>query len=491
MQSTFTPRLLTTLTLLGGLLVVVVPLLALSFYNHPSPADEYCFADTARHYGFWQAQKFYYDGWSGRFFPNFLVHSSPLVWGWHDGYKLYPILLLVLLFVSFFALIRQFVKGTYQTPAQLLMASAFLLLFLADLGTVSEFMYWYCGICYSLTCVLFLFLMALLLWHSRDKFRFRPGVVLVETLLVIAIVGSSEPSLVMVASLLGLLLLSQLVYHRIVPTVLIGLIGAGIVSGFFMLQAPGNLVRLHTYPQSQHFNASLIGTLKFGVSYLRLHLFRTPLLPLTLLYLPVAYQLTAGRTAARSVLAIHPLLSFAQWSATLGVLIFMHFWAVGIPPVLRLLNVINLVFLLGWFYNLTLWVRVLHNRVPIPQVSWSLVSVACAGLLTTLYKNPNVRLTYGDWLSGRAGMYSRAMDQRYQALAQSRADTVWLSPLPVSPASLVMDDIRQDPQHLWNRCMAGYYGKKNIQLRPDPTEVQVAHHRAIPHLVRQRRGVPN
>ena len=58
--------------------ITIVPIGILAFYNHPSVADDYCFAYMTRDAGFWAAQKFYYEGWSGRYFSNMIFHATPL-----------------------------------------------------------------------------------------------------------------------------------------------------------------------------------------------------------------------------------------------------------------------------------------------------------------------------------------------------------------------------------------------------------------------------
>ena len=55
------------------------PLAVLSYYNHPSAADDYCFAYMTRDYGAWYAAKFYFNHWTGRYFASYLFHLTPLL----------------------------------------------------------------------------------------------------------------------------------------------------------------------------------------------------------------------------------------------------------------------------------------------------------------------------------------------------------------------------------------------------------------------------
>ncbi|QJW88692.1 hypothetical protein HNV11_04520 [Spirosoma taeanense] len=460
--------------LVSFVLILFVPLVVLSFYNHPSPADDYCFANTAMQYGFWRAQQFYYDGWSGRFFHNFLVHSSPLTIGWYDGYKIYPIILLALLLLGFYALASQWLYR-FGKGLKLALAAGLFVGFMATLAGLPEFLYWYAGMaCYSLSVVLFLFLLATLLAHQRHGFGLHPGYLVGEGLLITAIVGSSETSMVMVISLLAMVAFGELLQRRRVSATILVLLGVGAVACYYLLAAPGNAVRMASNPNSSNIPLTLISSLRFAVTYLGHQLFLTPLLPLSLLYIPVAYQLTGLCSPAQPLppyLRLHPVWALLHGGATVLALISLHFFGVGIPPVPRLINIINLVFWLSWGYNLTLWVVALRPRLRPDR--WAGVArpiVLTALVLTALAVGfgPVLPVAYGDWLSGRAAQYDQAMQQRYDQLTLSTDGPAQLAPLPFYPASLFLEDVKNDPQHLWNRCWADYYHKKTIVLNEAP-----------------------
>ncbi|MGF7214904.1 hypothetical protein GGR92_001044 [Spirosoma lacussanchae] len=468
---------LVTLVLTSLSLVLTVPLVALSFYNHPSPADDYCFANTAMQYGFWEAQQFYYDGWSGRFFHNFVVHSSPLTIGWYTGYKIYPILLLALLLLSFYALARQWVAdnasgGSGRQTASLALAAGLFVGFIASLAGLPEFMYWYAGMaCYSMSAVFFLALLATLIAHQRQGFGLSPGYLLAESLLIAGIVGSSETSMVMVMSVLGLITLGELIQRRRLSATVLILLGVGAISCYYLMAAPGNAVRMASNPNSSNIPHTVLSSLRYAVGYLSHQLLKTPLLPLSLLYLPLAWQLTAKPLPA--YLRLHPIWGLLHGGATVLVLISLHFYGVGIPPVTRLVNLINLLFWLSWGYNLTLLMVVLRHRfaTSFPKSYAQTLAVAALGwvlIATGLWSVTPV--AYGDWLSGRAAQYDQAMQQRYAQFAQTDATNGQVAPLPVYPASLFLEDVKNDPKHLWNRCWADYYHKKTVVLTDHSTE---------------------
>ena len=350
-------------------LAISLPLVVLAFYNHPSPTDDYCFANTSMRYGFWESQQIYYDGWSGRFFHNFIVHGSPLTFGWLAGYKVYPIVLLILLALSFYAFASQWLHGSFGTRAKLGLAAGLFVGFMATLASLAEFLYWYAGMaCYSLSGVFLLFLLAVLLAHQRRGFGWQPGYIILESLLLTGIIGSSETSMVMGMSVVGLIAVGELIQRRRLSVAILVLLGVGIISCYFLIKAPGNAIRMGMNPNSANIPLTLLSSLKYAAGYVARQLFLTPLLPLSILYLPIAYKLTATRPLP-AYLRLHPLLALLHGAATVLVLISLHFYAVGVPPAHRLVNIINLVFWLSWGYNLTLWAAASHARLQ--PVSWS------------------------------------------------------------------------------------------------------------------------
>ncbi|CAN5516633.1 hypothetical protein BH09BAC4_BH09BAC4_33420 [soil metagenome] len=452
-------------------LVIIVPLIALATYNHPSPTDDYCFANTALHFGFWQAQQFYYDGWSGRFFQNFIVHANPLVIRWLGGFKVFPVVILILLLSGCYALASQWLYRFFGRDVKLALTLGIFIGFVTVLPSVSAYMFWYTGMTtYGLSSILVLFFLAILLAHQHRGFGLQPGYILGESFLVVAIIGSSETTMMMVMSVLGLMTLVELIQRRKVSATTLILLVVAAISCYYLLKAPGNFVRMGGNPNSRDISLTLVSSLRYAAAYVPRQLLLTPWVPLLLLYLPIAWKLVGSyRTTAElpSYLRVHPLLGLLHGSATVLVMISLHFYGVGIPPIPRLINLINLTFWLSFLYNATLLVVALRHRfqpaVIMPYLR-PLMLVAVVWAVISSLVGSMLPVVYGDWLSGRAAQYDRAMQERYDQLAGSPSPEGVLSPLPVYPASLYIEDIQANPEHLWNRCWAEYFHKKTIRL---------------------------
>ena len=459
--------------LTGCLLLVSIPLIWLAFYNHPSIVDDYCFAYTVMRFGVWESQKMYYDGWTGRYFHNFIVHTSPLIWQWFGAYTVFPILLLTALWTGFFALIRQLGRAVLTTAEQIAIASGVCFLYITQLRSIAEFFYWYTGLAgYSLACVFLLFLIGIFIAHHRQQTGWKSPFLMLEALLVLAIIGSSETWMVVMLSCLGFWALLSLIYHRTIPvTLIILLVWAGICS-YAMVQAPGNAIRMGGNRLSQDMVFSALEAAKFGLIYFRDLVFQSAILPLSLLFVPIAYRLTDSRNPARAYFAIHAWLALGFYLGLLFILTFLHFWAVGVPPVARLLNVVNLVWVVGWFYTLTVFGRIFRGTIGkwtlLLRYQWPMVLAVTVVLGLQGYRNTNFRLTYEDLRYGRAQKYHQAMTARYQLMTSARADTVVLPPLPVLPVSLALDDLSYRSGDMFNDCWAGYFYRKGAKLHKIP-----------------------
>lgn len=465
------------LVLFAGILLL--PLIALATYNHPSPTDDYCFTNTVLHYGFWQAQQFYYDGWTGRYFHNFIVHTNPLVIGWYGGYKVYPIVFLAILVSGFYALASQWLYRTAEVGIKLALAAGLFIGFIATIGGIPEYFYWYTGLAsYGLSSALFLLLLATLLAHQRQGFTWKSGYILIESLLVTAIIGSSEMTMVLVVSILCLLAFVDLLQRRRLSGTILILLGVAVVSCFYLFKAPGNAIRMGGNPNSSNIPLTLTSSLRYAANYVVRQLVVTPWLPLSVLYLPVAWQFvgalygTSGQYRnLPAYLRVHPLLGMLHGLTTVLALISLHFYGVGIPPIPRLINVVNLTFWLSWLYNLTLWVVVLRYRLlPSYWLTYARPIALAAFIWAVLATSfgPLLPVVYGDWLSGRAAQYDREMQHRYALLAKPGPATAVIAPLSHYPASLFLEDLHDNPQHLWNRCWADFFQKKTIILADSP-----------------------
>lgn len=462
---------------LAGVSVVVlfllayVPLLVLSFHNHPSAADDYCFADTAVRHGFWPAQIYYYNGWTGRYFSNMLVHANPLVWPWYDGFRLIPAFAVTALLLALYAFVGEVLRDQPRPTRLMATGLAFYVLMVALPSTVEGFFWTAAVASYTVPTILTLYLLAVLLrWYRLPPGRFRTLTSVWAGVLVFASVGSGETNLLLLVLLLLAMAGYRLVFQRKIDGFLAYLIGVALVSTWLVFRAPGNAIRLGSNQIEGSFVASALSTLRWLIRSGLTWLVQTPVLPLSLFWLPVAVRLNRVSSSVRALFHVPAALLTLLLGGLLFVLMFPSVYGLGVPPG-RVLNLTYFVFLLGWFYALTVWSGWLVQRGG-ALARWLTNGARSAGWVAVLAAvwvvgsaglSPSLRQIYGDLLSGDAATYDREMTERHRQLTNS-ADTLRLAPISVYPPSLFVEDVKPNGRHWWNRCQAGYYGHQAILL---------------------------
>ncbi|GAB2581807.1 DUF6056 family protein [Spirosoma areae] len=470
---------LATVIVIFLFLLACVPLLLLSFHNHPSAADDYCFADTAMRYGFWQAQKFYYDGWTGRYFSNMLVHGSPLTWGWYDGYRFIPALMVIALVGALYALVCELLRGESLKNSLLATGLLFFLIVLALQSTVEAFFWTAAVATYTVPTILTIYLLAVLIrWYRLPKGLLRGMTAVWAGFLVFASIGSGETNLVLLILLLLAIAGYRLVFLRQFDPLLAWLLLVAGISAWLLFRAPGNAIRMGS---QQAQAGELVKSIGFSFGWLArsagIWLLKTPLLPLSVLFMPVARRLVRHGSPVRELFLIPVGLLTVVYLGLLAATIFPSYYGLGIPPFPRTMNVLFVFFAIGWFYVLTVWVGWLDRR----KRSLTLVQrwPAPVWLITGIWLSSNIVVSqsfhqmYTDWLSGGAATYDREMTERHTQLL-TVTDTVRLRPISVYPPSIFVEDIKPNRTHWWNRCQSGYYGHKAIIL--DSTLVATAPH---------------
>lgn len=452
----------------GLFAIAFVPLLALSWFNHPSAADDYCFADTAVRYGFWQAQQYYYDGWTGRYFSNFLVHGSPLVWGWYTGYKFIPALMAIAwvgaAYLFIVELLHDLVPVNAVRRVGLLLTGTLFFLYMLQLPSVVEAFVWMASVTvYTVPTILMLYWGAVLLrWYRQPAGTLRVATGVWAGVLIFLIVGCGETHMLLLISILLSVLVYRVGIDRLVDWRMAGLLCVALVSAWLVFRAPGNAVRMNGGATGGDLLGGLVLSVKWLISNVPGWFVKTPLVPLSALWLLAGSNyLNQGHTLS-AFFRVPLWYAFLVIGGLLLATVLPSFYATQVLT-LRAINVTYAVFLVGWFYLLTTYLpRTQPISVPKPPV-WLLFFIGALMTSGSLRFSQPMKQLYRDLLSGRAATYDREMTARHHYLVTAKsADTLRLAPLTVYPASLFLEDVRTDPTHWWNRCQSGYYHHKTI-----------------------------
>ncbi|PWJ57189.1 hypothetical protein CLV98_108109 [Dyadobacter jejuensis] len=451
----------------GIMATVLLPLLFLARFNHPSPADDYCYIDTVFKYGWLEAMNYYYSGWTGRYFGILLNHSNPLLFHSVLGFRVLSVLLLLTVVGTLYVLMRH-LTPTLSRMAHLGFAGVLFFLYILNMASVVEAYYWMASfVTYTVPNILtLLWLVLALRWYRQDSPKPRRLLAFVAGFMVFAVIGSSETNLLVMVLLIGTWWLYKLIYSRKVDGFMIGMLLTAVVSCYFFFTSPGNQARMGANPLGGDLMFSFISSFQ-KVGLLSIDwVFKSPLVFFTILWVYILSKLSAG---ARNYF------SLPIWIAVLGFVgvvtaqLFPSYYGVGIEPTPRVVNCVYFFFLLGWFY--VAGVIYHHYRVysqaPFLLSEWRFGMVYVVLLLMValgFYRSANVKMIYSDILLGRAAAFDRENNQRYALLKDSKEAVVYLPALKVRPQSLFVEDIKPEKDHWWNKCMAGYFGKEAIYM---------------------------
>lgn len=445
------------------LLSVLLPLLALSYFNHPSPADDYCYIDTVFKYSWLEAMNFYYSGWTGRYFGIFLNHSNPLLFHSIIGFKVLPVILFAGLIFALYNLFRH-LTPTLSRIAHLGFAGIVFFLYILKMASIVEGFYWMASfVTYTVPNIMTLLWVSVVLdWYRQDTKKTLLAVL--ANFFVFAVIGCSETNLLIMIVLIAALCFYRLVFHKKIDGLMISMLVVAALSCYFFFMAPGNQARLDGNPLSRNLTFSLISSFKYLAVSSFSWIFKTPLLIFSLAWLIVLSKISVG---ARKYFSMPVWFAILLYIGVLSAQIFPSYYGIGIDPSARAINCVYLFFLIGWFYVVGVIFHYFNGKYsgqfPLSFLRYGvLYSLLVVSIAFSFFRSANVKMIYTDLLNGKAAAFSRETEERYALIKNSKDAVVFLPPIKTRPLSLYFDDIQENKQFLWNKCMAGYFGKEAI-----------------------------
>jgi hypothetical protein len=448
------------------LIVAILPLLALSGYNHPSPVDDYCYIDTVFKYSWTEAMYFYYTGWTGRYFSILLNHTNPLLFHWIGGFKVIPPFLIIGIVASLFLFFRHALQEI-SLRNTLTVTGIIVFLYILAIPSPAEAFYWMAAFATYTFANIFtlLWIVSTANWyHYTDRSKQRTNAFLSYFFLV-CIIGSSETNLLVICLLLGSWWLYRLLYDRTIDRFMISSTVLAIICLLIFFLAPGNTARLEGNPLSGNIPMSAIASFKKLAQLLWTWSNQTPLL-----FLSVIWWWVSGDRSLQP----KRYLKAPFWLVALlyiGILtaqLFPSYYGIGIEPTPRVINCVYFFFLVGWFYIISLLKAVLSRQA----ITISDKVLLALGIVTLALPARNFRsitqqstltMLYQDWTSGKAAAYDQEMQNRYATIQSSTEKVVTLPAIENRPQSLFIGDIGDS--HWWIKCTSGYFGKENIHIK--------------------------
>jgi hypothetical protein len=333
--------------------IILVMYMMTSFFIYPQ-ADDYWYAAKFFDMGFWTTQVQEYLTWNGRYVATALLSTSPLVWGSLTFYRLYPILLIILLWLSSSFMVRNVLREKLVKGEAFFIGLALTYLTIMAFPTVSQGIYWLAS-AYTYTLSLVFLNFALGFFWKKNKSAFD---YFMTCILSILLIGCNETIMVLWLYVVGLTELLYFLKEKKIRTGTIIVLAVSLVAGIFVLVAPGNSIRAAHFEKSHQVFRTLGNSLLYSfidpIKFITL-----PLLGFLLLNFKRVQELVYFEEWKK-----HRWLLLAFWMG----IIFMSFapslWGMGRRPNSRTINVIVYFHLLGFFPIVCLFLKEIPKKIP-------------------------------------------------------------------------------------------------------------------------------
>lgn len=434
------------------------PFIIIAFFNWPS-ADDYDFAQMVQTHGFWGSQRFWYFAWTGRFASNFLNSLNPLVFRMPSLNFVPPLIGLILLCSMAVHLAN--LAGLCFNSSRLKerITLILIILFLFDLTSLAEGLYWYTG----LTTYLIPFSLAIIVC-CRLISLLRVGIAPTVTARLwlfgsgILLAGFNEIILLLLTVFCAGLAFAWLrrphrTYFAAISPFIFG-VGLG---GVAMLLSPGNLVRRKVLLETgQHLTDHLQAWR--DIAFFSASSWTLPLVTCCFLVLPFCLHRQVRFPLRRETLALLGMLLASEFLLGLLILGPTEF-ALGYFPPYRVRNL----YVLGHHLVALAFVGLLYDRYGRPgspgprQQRLSIIVFGISILFT-----PNMKEVFVDTLP-RLAKYRAELAARESLLEHSSGEELTLPSFSAAPESIFFTDIDADPSDSKNRSFAHYYRLKSVR----------------------------
>jgi hypothetical protein len=458
--------LITNWVLIIGIFAIM-PFIMLSFFNYPS-SDDFCYSLQSMKLGFWKAQLKTYEGWSGRYFATAILSINPLVFKWIDGYKILSASILVMFMGSIYYFIKTLFSNRISKKEELNISIALIVLYFYQMTRVVAGFYWMtASITYQLGTILSILSFAILLkvlFRVNDENK--KVYICFSLLYAIGAIGSNETIMFILFLQLFAVLISNYLITKKLNRYLVFLFLIAAFACFVVYVAPGNIHRfqndteVYKNPELRHnFILSLSTSFMTATKYTIEWLTNLTIILFTALYIPYGIKISEGIPKSNSPFSIHPAMSIMIFLTIFVLCFFPSYWGTYHLE-RRVVNVIYLYFLIGWFFNVQVIIYYLSQKeITIKHFSNPVSVLIAIMIIIKLAAGGNIQIAYKDLISGSAYRYNNEMNARYEKISKCKSEVCEIEKISNRPSTIFWDDITTDEKHWVNLCTGDYFDK--------------------------------
>jgi len=435
-------------------------------------ADDYCTAGKLNSLGFWNAQSFWYNNWTGRYSFTFVVSIfelfDPLIT------SVLPYILIVCLYLSIYVFLITILKKIIVEKSalfSLFLTSTTVFMILFTVPNIRQNLYWMTGsTTYFLPIIMIFPFLSFLItqYDRRQKNKISSLFIYLGVFLYAFILsGFSEVLSVIQVLIYGFFIVFILFTKKRIDlnfSLFVALLGS--ISGLIvMVIAPGNSVRLSQHlPSPDLFGLvtnSLVLSLKFTFLWFvkQIHI----IWPVSTMVIVFSLFLKI-RVDVIDFLKQNKITILTFLIVSCLVLIFVSYlpslWATAKPPVDRVL-IFPVLFLTTLCVFLSLTVGIIlkdlinQSQFPKNHLLTVLYTVTCVYFLigVPFYQ---ARINYANRAEART--FATRWDERETIINEQLNKGVSVLVVPMIPENILnVEHLQNDPGHWINVCAAEYY----------------------------------
>lgn len=456
-------------------LTILLVFALLAQYSHPS-SDDFCMASGVNEHGLIRHLWDHYFEWSGRYTSNALYAIYPIFFGFFDGYKFIPaIVILVFLLAMAYFLSALFRVKIYARPV-LLSSLCFVSVFLLGMMSPASGLYWMAGaLTYQSANILFLVMLGLMIQLADRQKELKKYFGLLTVLLIVMVfaIGTNETSMLALTSIavLGVAVHLRSGLEILKPWLLILVVALACFAIVYF--SPGNTIRAADFPLRHDLSRAINGSLSVGLKILWLWV-SNPVLIVSSLLAPFAISKLLQLSDRWFTVSKTMIVALILCTVLMPVLLqFPAWWSMGGWPPARTVDAIYFLFLISWYLTVgAVTVRYLHKgkwqSIMRPYKPGAAVALLLlAGLFTAVALESKAYQLAKTDLFHLAQPYHDYLNERYEQIEQAKANgqryLVVVDYQQEYPRSIFFNDIMHNPDHWRNDCYADYFGLEKIK----------------------------
>lgn len=456
------------IALIAFLSILILPFFINLIFNHPT-FDDFYFSEKTRHFGYLDAQMRWYKYWSGRFFSTAMLSINPLFFRSMIGYDILLFLVNIMTPILIYKLLSLLTGTNLITSEKILIAISIYFMYLCSMPALAQGFYWLTGsfvYLVPLLLAMLFFMCYFKLSEAKDK-SCRFALICLASLILIAITGSSEIAMVFIFSMyLSFVFLKYRINGKIHYYDIV-FFAAIVIGSYIIISAPGNELRSGSFSIKNDLVHSVILSATELLRNIMQWMFLTPLIPLTIMLMPIMSRLIGRLKIVPSFLRLHPFYYVSIFLLVMSACTFAPVWSTGLAPFKRTLNVVSFFFVAGFmFLTFVFYFRSGLSKKHIPEKIIRLAFIPVITILFILgFSKNNVRSSFADLITGTAYQYDIQMKQRYDYIRQNNSELIEVNEIKNIPRTFYFTDITSDKDFDLNIWYAQYFGKKGIVLK--------------------------